>query len=69
LGCSDCPEILTKLVSEAAGSATVKSGADASTGCIEASSVGRELIPMKLGKCGGDEFVIASTTSSFALTL
>jgi hypothetical protein len=69
LGCSDCLKIPTKLTLEAIGLAIVKSSTNTSTSCIEASLNGRELILMKLRKCKGNEFVIALTTSSFALTL
>lgn len=69
LGYSNCLEISTKLISEAAGSATVKSSTDIGTGCIEALSDRKELILIKLGKYNSNKFVIVSTTSSFALTL
>jgi hypothetical protein len=70
LGYSDCARISTKLPPEATGLATLKSGVDAVTSCIEALSDRRELILMKPGKCDSNEFVIASSTlSSFVLTL
>jgi hypothetical protein len=68
LGYSNCPEIPTKLILEAAGSATVKSSTDTGTGCIEALLDRRELILIKLGKYNSNKFVIVSTISSFALT-
>lgn len=68
LGCSNCPEIFTKLISKAIGLAIIKSSANASISCIKALSDRRELILMKLGKCNSNKFVIVLTTSSFALT-